>query len=136
MIHLCEQGHVRVAETAGDKVGADLPGAVRAQLVAKRHPFQDENHAIRLLALPRQIRERLHDRLHADELPLTHDFPAPMRGVRPPGITTSVHILEGAGMIKASRGRVRVLDRDRLKELAGDTYGIADAEYDRLLAEA
>lgn len=78
----------------------------------------------------------IHDRLHAVELTLTHDFLALILGVRRPGIKTSVHILEGAGMIKASRGRVRVLDRDRLKELTGDTCGIADAEYDRLLAEA
>lgn len=78
----------------------------------------------------------IHDRLQKDEMPLTHDFMALMLGVRRPGVTTSVHILEGAGLIKAMRGRVRVLDRERLMELAGDTYGVAEAEYERLLAEA
>ena len=65
-----------------------------------------------------------------------HDFLALMLGVRSPGVTTAVHILEGAGMIKALRGRVRVLDRERLMELTGDTYGLAEAEYERLLAQA
>ena len=78
----------------------------------------------------------IHDRLQKDEMPLTHDFMALMLGVRRPGVTTSIHILEGAGLIKAMRGRVRVLDRERLMELTGDTYGPAEAEYERLLALA
>ncbi|TNC05295.1 Crp/Fnr family transcriptional regulator [Methylobacterium terricola] len=78
----------------------------------------------------------IHDRLQKDEMPLTHDFLALILGVRRPGVTTSVHILEGAGMIKAMRGRVRVLDREKMMDLAGDTYGVAEAEYERLLAEA
>ena len=77
-----------------------------------------------------------HDRLRTDELPLTHDFMAMMLGVRRPGVTTSIHILEGAGMIKAKRGRMTVLDREKLMELAGDSYGPAEAEYERLFAEA
>ncbi|SOR26801.1 putative transcriptional regulator, Crp/Fnr family, with N-terminal cNMP-binding domain (fragment) [Methylorubrum extorquens] len=76
------------------------------------------------------------DRLRTDELPMTHEFMGMMLGVRRPGVTTSMHILEGAGMIKAKRGRIIVLDREKLKELAGDTYGPAEAEYERLLAEA
>ncbi|UYW24761.1 Crp/Fnr family transcriptional regulator [Methylorubrum extorquens] len=75
------------------------------------------------------------DRISQDELPITHEFMAMMLGVRRPGVTTSMHILEGAGMIKAKRGRIIVLDREKLKELAGDTYGPAEAEYERLLAE-
>lgn len=77
----------------------------------------------------------MHDRLQSDELPLTHDFLAAMLNVRRPGVTTATHILEGAGMIKAKRGRIIVLDREKLMEMAGETYGIAEAEYDRLLAE-
>ena len=78
----------------------------------------------------------IHDRLQRDEMPLTHEFMALMLGVRRPGVTTAVHILEGAGMIRATRGRVRVLDRERLMEMSGDTYGPAEAEYERLLAQA
>lgn len=75
------------------------------------------------------------DRLRRDELPLTHDFLAMMLGVRRPGVTTALHILEGARLIQAKRGRVIVLDREGLTELAGDSYGPAEAEYERLLGE-
>lgn len=76
------------------------------------------------------------DRLRRNELPLTHDFMALMLGVRRPGVTTAMHVLEGRRMIQARRGRVIVLDRDQLKDLARDTYGTAEAEYERLLGEA
>jgi CRP-like cAMP-binding protein len=75
------------------------------------------------------------DRLGKDELPITHEFLALMLGVRRPGVTTATHILEGAGMIRAQRGRITVLDRARLLELAERSYGVAEAEYERLLKE-
>ncbi len=74
------------------------------------------------------------DRLKREELTLTHDFLSLMLSVRRPGVTTAIHILEGAGMIRAKRGRITVLDREKLMELAGDTYGPAEAEYERLFA--
>ncbi|GEL44779.1 cyclic nucleotide-binding protein [Methylorubrum extorquens] len=76
------------------------------------------------------------DRLQGGELPLTHDFLSAMLSVRRPGVTTAVHILEGAGMIQAKRGRITVLDREKLMELAGDTYGPAETEYERLFEES
>ncbi|MCE4223962.1 Crp/Fnr family transcriptional regulator [Methylobacterium sp. C25] len=75
------------------------------------------------------------DRLGRDELPLTHEFLSLMLGVRRPGVTTATHMLEGAGMIRAQRGRITVLDRGKLLELAEGSYGIAEAEYERLLEE-
>ena len=74
-----------------------------------------------------------HDRLDSDVLPVTHEFLALMLGIRRAGVTTALHILEGAGIIKASRGRVEVLDRDELRESAGDCYGAPEAEYERLI---
>ncbi|KST60272.1 CarD family transcriptional regulator [Methylobacterium sp. GXS13] len=76
-----------------------------------------------------------HDRLQKDELILTHEFLAMMLGVRRPGVTTATHVLEGSGMIRARRGRIIVIDRDKLEDLAGDAYGPAEAEYERLLAK-
>ena len=49
------------------------------------------------------------------------------------GVTVTLHILEGAGMIRSTRGRVTVCDRDKLEALAGDSYGIPEAEYRRLI---
>jgi CRP-like cAMP-binding protein len=75
-----------------------------------------------------------HDRLARDELPLTHEFLSMMLGVRRAGVTTATHILEGGHLIKATRGQIKVLDRDRLVHLADNTYGLAEAEYERLMA--
>ncbi len=76
-----------------------------------------------------------HDRLDGDALPLTHEFLSTMLGVRRPGVTTAIHVLEGAGMIWARRGRITVRDREKLQTLAGISYGLAETEYERLLSE-
>jgi len=74
------------------------------------------------------------DRLQRDDLPLTHDFLSMMLAVRRPGVTTATHVLEGGRLIKATRGQIKVLDRERLVHLADNTYGVAEAEYERLMA--
>jgi CRP-like cAMP-binding protein len=77
-----------------------------------------------------------HDRVRSDELPLTHEFLALMLGVRRAGVTDHLHILEGMRIIKSTRGHIRILDRPRLEELAGDSYGLPEAEYARLIESA
>ncbi len=73
------------------------------------------------------------DRADSDELVLTHDFLATMLGVRRPGVTSATHALEGMGSIRNRRGRIEVLDRDKLLELAGDAYQTAEDEYERVM---
>lgn len=87
-----------------------------------------------------KIEERLarwllmcHDRLDGDDLPLTHEFLSLMLAVHRPGVTTAVHVLEGARAIRARRGVITVLDRGKLEEAAGGIYGAAEAEYERLI---
>ena len=75
------------------------------------------------------------DRTDGNELVLTHDFLASMLGVRRPGVTTATHSLEGTGSIRARRGRITIRDREKLLELAGDAYQVAEDEYERLMAE-
>jgi CRP-like cAMP-binding protein len=74
-----------------------------------------------------------HDRVDGDDLPITHEFLGIMLGVRRSGVTDAIHILEGVNIIRATRGHIRVLDRDRLEATAGDSYGIPEAEYRRLI---
>jgi CRP-like cAMP-binding protein len=74
-----------------------------------------------------------HDRLEGDDLPLTHDFLSLMLGVRRSGVTNELHILEGIHAIRATRGNIRVLDRQKLEEIAGGCYGVPEAEYERLI---
>jgi CRP-like cAMP-binding protein len=75
-----------------------------------------------------------HDRVSGEVLELTHEFMAMMLGVRRAGVTVALHTLEGTGAIRATRGRVMVVDRERLEDLAGDSYGRPEAEYSRIIA--
>ncbi|NNM75134.1 Crp/Fnr family transcriptional regulator [Enterovirga sp. DB1703] len=74
-----------------------------------------------------------HDRSDGDDLPLTHEFLSLMLGVRRPGITVSLHVLEGERMIRARRGNIRILDRAKLEQAARGSYGLPEAEYRRLM---
>lgn len=73
------------------------------------------------------------DRVPGDELPLTHEFISVMLGVRRPGVTLAMHILEGRGYIRTSRSRIHVIDRQGLEESARGFYGVPEAEYRRLI---
>jgi CRP-like cAMP-binding protein len=73
------------------------------------------------------------DRIDGDDLPVTHEFLGIMLGVRRSGVTEALHILEGMRVIRATRGHVQVLDRERLQDIAGDSYGVPEAEYQRHL---
>ena len=74
-----------------------------------------------------------HDRVDGDEIALTHEFMGMMIAADRSGVTITLHILEGAGMIRSKRGLVVIRDRDKLAELAGDCYGLPEAEYRRLI---
>ena len=77
----------------------------------------------------------MQDRAGSDDLLFTHEFLSAMLGVRRPGVTIATHVLEGTGAIRARRGRIAVRDREKLLELAGDSYSSAEREYERLMGE-
>jgi len=74
-----------------------------------------------------------HDRVEGDEIALTHEFMGMMISADRSGVTVTLHILEGAGMIRSKRGRVVIRDRERLEDLAGDSYGVPETEYRSLI---
>src|SRR3954464_3683653 len=76
------------------------------------------------------------DRLEGGDLPLTHDFLSMMLGVCRPGVTLAVQSLEGNQMIRAARGRITVLNRSGLEEVADSAYGISEAEYASVMGQA
>jgi CRP-like cAMP-binding protein len=73
------------------------------------------------------------DRLDSDDIPLTHEFLSLMLGVRRPGVTEQLQVLEGERIIKSIRGHVILLDRHRLEQIAADIYGVPEQEYARLI---
>ena len=73
------------------------------------------------------------DRADSDSMELTHEFLSMMLGVRRPGVTVALQTLEGNGLIGSTRGRVLIRDRKGLEALAKDSYGVAEAEYAKLI---
>jgi CRP-like cAMP-binding protein len=45
-----------------------------------------------------------HDRMKREEIPLTHEFIGMMITTQRSGVTVTLHMLEGAGMIRSTRG--------------------------------
>lgn len=76
-----------------------------------------------------------HGRIDGDELPLTHEFLALMLSVRRPGVTVALQLLEHRALIAAKRGIITIRHRKGLTELANGLYGIAEAEYRRLIGD-
>jgi CRP-like cAMP-binding protein len=73
------------------------------------------------------------DRLGRNEIQLTHDFLSTMLAVRLSSVTLSIHMLEGSRLISAKRGNITILDREALIGIADGCYGMAEAEYERLI---
>jgi CRP-like cAMP-binding protein len=73
------------------------------------------------------------DRLPANELKMTQELIANMLGVRREGVTEAAGNLQNAGLIRYSRGRITVLDRDRLEQRVCECYAVVKKEFERLL---
>jgi CRP-like cAMP-binding protein len=73
------------------------------------------------------------DRLSSNELVMTQELIANMLGVRREGVTEAAGRLHKAGIIEHHRGRILVLDRDRLEKRTCECYAVVKNEYDRLL---
>ena len=72
------------------------------------------------------------DRVVGGRVAITHEFLSIMLGVRRPGVTVALQLLEGRGLIRAQRGEILIRDRSGLVALA-DGYGQSEAEYHRLV---
>ena len=73
------------------------------------------------------------DRVASDSFVLTHEFLAAMLGVRRASVTVAAGMLQQAGLIRYSRGRVTVLDRERLEEASCECYRVVRDQHERLL---
>jgi CRP-like cAMP-binding protein len=66
------------------------------------------------------------DRLGGERVPLTHEFLSLMLGVRRAGVTGALNQLDRKGVIRLSRGRIEIIDREGLINSANGSYGIAE----------
>lgn len=66
------------------------------------------------------------DRTGSAGIPLTQEFTAEMLGVRRAGVTVVAGKLSEAGLISTHRGHVTVLNRERLRAVACECYGVVN----------
>jgi CRP-like cAMP-binding protein len=69
------------------------------------------------------------DRSETDELKITHDFISQMLGTRRATVTEAVHVLQKKGLIKSSRGRILILNRQGLEATACSCYATIRAQF-------
>lgn len=119
----------------------DVSETLRKRLLCYVQAFLTQMAQTALANGRAQIEERLarwlvmaHDRVEGDELAITHEFLALMLGTRRASVTSALHNLEGEGLVKATRGVIIIRDRPALETYADGLYGIAEVEYNRLLA--
>jgi CRP-like cAMP-binding protein len=73
------------------------------------------------------------DRLPDNNLVMTQELIANMLGVRREGVTEAAGKLQADGLIEYSRGKITVVDRERLEARVCECYAVVKREYDRLL---
>jgi CRP-like cAMP-binding protein len=104
-------------------------GMQSTQLAACNRLHDVEERLARWLLMSR-------DRIGSDALPLTQEFLAQMLGTRRASVTGAAGFLQKAGSIEYSRGRVRILNREKLEESACDCYAAIERQKKRWLEEA
>lgn len=74
-----------------------------------------------------------HDRVDGDYFYLTQEFIADMLGVHRPSVSLVASAFQQAGLIRYSRGRMSILNRQGLEELACECYGNVSEQVRNLL---
>jgi CRP-like cAMP-binding protein len=113
--------------------------ALHRHLLRYGHAFVVQTAQTALANGRSKIEERLarwllmaNDRLDGDEVPLTHEFLSVMLGVRRPGVTVALDVLERKGLIHAKRRVVAIRDRAGLRKFSNGAYGASEVEFKRL----
>ncbi|MFB2768003.1 Crp/Fnr family transcriptional regulator [Pelatocladus sp. BLCC-F211] len=75
------------------------------------------------------------DHTASDTIQITQEFIAELLGTRRSGVTVAAGLLQQAGIIRYSRGRITILNRLALEATACECYGFIKKEFDRLLNE-
>jgi CRP-like cAMP-binding protein len=74
-----------------------------------------------------------HDRVGRDKFDLTQEFLAEMLGVRRPGVTVAMGLLEKKGIISHGRGNITVVDRAGLEKASCECYQTIRARQAKLI---
>jgi CRP-like cAMP-binding protein len=74
------------------------------------------------------------DRTHSDDLKMTQEFISHMLGGRRESVTVAAGRLQDAGIIRYARGRIRILDLERLEQIACECHRIVSEQCSQLQA--
>ena len=125
-----------------DAILAACTTSSRLQLILLRfvHSFTEQMTGTLIGALRDNVEQRLarwllmlHDRVAGDVLHVTHGELAGALHVRRASVTDCLHVLEGKSVVRCSRGQLIVRDRAALRRAAGESYGVAEDSYRRLI---
>jgi CRP-like cAMP-binding protein len=73
-----------------------------------------------------------HDRMDSNNFPITHEFLSQMLGTPRSTVTLAAGILQNAGLMEYSRGKVHIRDRQGLEKAACECYKNIRKEFERL----
>jgi CRP-like cAMP-binding protein len=129
--HKISASNLRKALSSSPSLHAALLKFTQAFMVQTAHTAIANGRAKLDVRLARWIL-MAHDRVPGDALYLTHEFLALMLAVRRAGVTEAIHALQKQKLIDAHRSEITVLNRKGLEKIAGNFYGVPEAEYRRL----
>ncbi|MET0625494.1 MAG: Crp/Fnr family transcriptional regulator [Pyrinomonadaceae bacterium] len=116
------------------KLGGALPNALRRYAHALFAQVSQSAACVSSHAVDKRLARWLlitHDNAPGDEFEMKHEFMAMMLGVTRSVVTRAAGHLQEAEMIRYTRGRVTVLDRDGLEAMACECYGVLKANGER-----
>lgn len=72
------------------------------------------------------------DRAGGEAIQLTHEFLALMLGARRAGVTNALSDFQKRGILSVARANITIRNRRALEDAANGSYGVPEAEYNRL----
>jgi CRP-like cAMP-binding protein len=73
-----------------------------------------------------------HDCVDGDAIPLTQEFLGQMLGVRRASVTMIARLMQNAGTIRYHRGRIEIVDRPALEEIACGCYQVVKQSLEKV----
>lgn len=138
VIQLAGSGYSIKAKALGE-LCADGSDSLRQALLRAIHGLLTQTSQTAACNRVHRIEERLsrwllmcHDRVLTDSVAITHEFLAIMLGTRRSTVTLAVGMLEKAGFVERSRGKVVITNRPGLEGAACECYSAVHQEFVRL----